>query len=738
MPPTRAPQPVPQQARIRPMTPARRKVTAAAVSECLYGRWSGKEEEEGEEEGGEEAGSSPGPGPAPPPAQRVEPASPEAVAVAAAASSPAASSAALTGRPTTPPPTPPPEGGGAPGAPAKGRPRPPGAGPGAARPGHVINLQELRRLASQGVPDEGGRRALTWRVLLGYLPSDTSRWPDVLQRDRTLYRDLVAELFVRPGHHGRGGGGDDLAAEGRKLRGSGVTRDGRSVRDVSGGRNGHRLRRRETPPPEGIFWEGAERDVGVGVGAAAGGGGGGGGGCEEEDADGSVGGAAEAVAAGLDLDSSGSASVESAAGGGSREPAEPAKEAAGVPVHSPEMLIPARVREQWRESGRDADVLAHMSSSAGNMNALLVVDDRGNKYGEGGVRTSGAAGRGAVNDDPLAASEDEDEDEDEDEESTTWSQFFENASLLDEIRKDVVRTHPDLTFFLEPMDDLGQRRYAAVERILFVWAKLNKGVRYVQGMNEIVATLYFVLANDENEEWACEAESDTYFLFNALMVEMRDVFVPDLDNADTGIQGRISNMIALLSLHDPEVRCHLDDCGIDGSFYSIRWLTTLLSREFLLPDTIRLWDSMFASTHKDNFLRYVCVSMVTSLREELLRGDFGMCLRLLQAFPPTDVDRLLEMSRALWIYESQVTLACQKGGISLMRALQTISPPRGLPMAYGLPGGQAASREEQLKQDMKREIDNASEAAKEATDSMRAAGKSFMGSAKGFLRSTWS
>ena len=59
--------------------------------------------------------------------------------------------------------------------------RPPGAGPGAARPGHVINLQELRRLASQGVPDEGSRRALTWRVLLGYLPSDTSRWPDVLQ-----------------------------------------------------------------------------------------------------------------------------------------------------------------------------------------------------------------------------------------------------------------------------------------------------------------------------------------------------------------------------------------------------------------------------------------------------------------------------------------------------------------------------------------------------------------------------
>jgi len=168
----------------------------------------------------------------------------------------------------------------------------------------------------------------------------------------------------------------------------------------------------------------------------------------------------------------------------------------------------------------------------------------------------------------------------------------------------VVRTHPDLQFFLEAEGGLGLRRYAALERILFVWAKLNKGVRYVQGMNEIVGTMYFVLANDSNKEWAKHAEADTYFLFNTIMVEMRDIYVAALDDADTGIQGRMANMISLLSVHDPEVRCHLDDCGIDPSFYSIRWLTTLLSREFLLPDTIRLWDSMFASTHKENFMRY--------------------------------------------------------------------------------------------------------------------------------------
>jgi hypothetical protein len=348
--------------------------------------------------------------------------------------------------------------------------------------------------------------------------------------------------------------------------------------------------------------------------------------------------------------------------------------------------VPPNVREQWRKSGRDPDCLmAGMGKTISGrfVNALLV--------------TNNDTASTKTNDEELNLKLSRSLEGDYD---PKWRHFLENASLLDEIRKDVVRTHPDLQFYLEPNNHLGSRRYAAIERILFVWAKLNKGVRYVQGMNEIVGTLYFVLANDENEEWASEAEADTYFLFNTLMVEMRDIFVPDLDEADTGIQGRMTNMINLLSLHDPEVRCHLDDCGIDPGFYSIRWLTTLLSREFLLPDTIRLWDSMFASTHKDNFMRYVCVCMVMVIREDLLKGDFGTCLRLLQAYPPMNVDQLLESSRALWIYESQVTLACHKGGISLSQALSTIAPPPAVIMAYGLHGGLAVEQVGRTRQDM--------------------------------------
>ena len=38
--------------------------------------------------------------------------------------------------------------------------------------------------------------------------------------------------------------------------------------------------------------------------------------------------------------------------------------------------------------------------------------------------------------------------------------------------------------------------YDVVARILLLYAKLNRGVRYVQGMNELCAPLYYLFAQD--------------------------------------------------------------------------------------------------------------------------------------------------------------------------------------------------------------------------------------------------
>jgi len=581
---------------------------------------------------------------------------------------------------------------------------------------HTINLQELRRITAQGIPDSTSYRALAWRILLRYLPLETSEWQSTLDRDRKLYRDLVEGLFVFPEN-------EPFVAEGRALRGmwwerrrtagkkksSDVKPDAGT--EISNNSNSEAIKGSSSKDSANSIPLSSSSEIEVNQSSSS---------LEDPNMN-----AVHRKFYTL-TDEERRAHLDRAISA-TRPKNDLADRNSVVNQECEKMakLIPERIQLKWKNSGRDiSSLFAGLCANRHNMhssrrkflNALLIPSTMGvmgnNENGKQEQRD------GIID---IQKTKSEDEEEKNNAIDAEWAQIFEKASLLDEIRKDVVRTHPDLSFFLEVKDNVGRRRYAALERILFVWAQLNKGVRYVQGMNEIVGTMYFVLANDTNEEWAREAEADTYFLFNTLMVEMRDIFVPDLDEADTGIQGRMSNMIALLSLHDPEVRCHLDDCGIDPAFYSIRWLTTLLSREFFLPDTIRLWDSMFASTHKDNFMRYVCVSMVMIIRERLLKGDFGTCLRLLQKYPSTNIDQLLEASRALWIYESQVTLACHKGGISLSQALVTITPPPSVIMAYGLSGGVAADELERMRKEGKKQFGGRNNALSNSKTATKAA-----------------
>ncbi|GKY95007.1 hypothetical protein MPSEU_000465300 [Mayamaea pseudoterrestris] len=341
-------------------------------------------------------------------------------------------------------------------------------------------------------------------------------------------------------------------------------------------------------------------------------------------------------------------------------------------------ITPA-AKEIWKKTGRDVHILEALTRG---LNAIVISN-------------------------PLTCPETDNADSTSDDNDAPPA-MIRSALLLDEIRKDVVRTHPDLAFFLHPR--LGRRRYAALERILVCacWPQpstIQQATPYVQGMNEIAATLYYVLATTtttrvtrENtttdtfsslaqEDWAANAEADTYWLFRILLEEIHAVYNRNMDHDESGIRGRLAAMENLLTKHDPQVMEHLMEHGLDASFFAIRWWTTLLSREFLLPDTMRLWDSMFASTHKDNFLRYACVTMVMTVRDRLLKGDFSTCLRLLQSFPSTHMDQLLQSTRALWIYESQITVACHKGGIGLHQALETIAPPPAIIMAFGLKAG---------------------------------------------------
>ncbi|GCB60186.1 hypothetical protein scyTo_0006834 [Scyliorhinus torazame] len=175
-----------------------------------------------------------------------------------------------------------------------------------------------------------------------------------------------------------------------------------------------------------------------------------------------------------------------------------------------------------------------------------------------------------------------------------------------------------------------EAHWEVVERILFIYAKLNPGIAYVQGMNEIVGPVYYTFATDPNTEWKEHAEADTFFCFTNLMSEIRDNFIKSLDDSQCGISYKMEKVYSTLKEKDMDLYLKLQEQNIKPQFFAFRWLTLLLSQEFLLPDVIRIWDSLFSDIGRFDFLILVCCAMLILIRDQLLAGDFTINMRLLQ------------------------------------------------------------------------------------------------------------
>jgi hypothetical protein len=214
-----------------------------------------------------------------------------------------------------------------------------------------------------------------------------------------------------------------------------------------------------------------------------------------------------------------------------------------------------------------------------------------------------------------------------------------------------------------------------LRRLLFLYAKLNPGIRYVQGMNEILAPIYYVFANDPDpfsrglgrstaaERAAAaaaeatgaaplpriysDAEADAFFVFTNVMAEVRDRFIKSLDHSDSGVLAVVERLNKRVRAVDPDLWAHLDKCGVDPRFYSFRWLTLLVSQEFELPEVLRIWDSFFADGERFDFHVYFCCAMLVCVRDTVLAGEFSDILHVLQQYPVTDVQHVLAVAHDL-------------------------------------------------------------------------------------------
>ncbi|XP_028101666.1 TBC1 domain family member 13-like isoform X2 [Camellia sinensis] len=232
--------------------------------------------------------------------------------------------------------------------------------------------------------------------------------------------------------------------------------------------------------------------------------------------------------------------------------------------------------------------------------------------------------------------------------TSIWNQFFQDTEIIEQIDRDVKRTHPDMNFFSGDTQ-FAKSNQDALRNILIIFAKLNPGIRYVQGMNEILAPLFYVFRNDPNEEYAAFAEADTFFCFVELLSGFRDHFCQQLDNSVVGIRSTITKLSRLLKEHDEELWRHLEvTTKVNPQFYAFRWITLLLTQEFNFADSLLIWDTLLSDPEGplETLLR-VCCAMLILIRRRLLAGDFTSNLKLLQHYPPTNISHLLYVANKL-------------------------------------------------------------------------------------------
>ncbi|XP_055811210.1 uncharacterized protein LOC129880956 [Solanum dulcamara] len=338
----------------------------------------------------------------------------------------------------------------------------------------IINLGEVRRLASQGIPDGAGMRATVWKLLLGYLPTERALWPMELAKKRSQYKQFKEELLMNPSEIAR------------------------------------RLEK--------------------------------------------------------------SASLEN--------------DGTGTDIEGKGVLSRSKVTQEEH---------------------------------------------------PLSLGK-----------SSIWNQFFQDTEIIEQIDRDVKRTHPDLHFFSGDTSS-AKSNQDALKIILIIFAKLNPGIRYVQGMNEILAPLFYVFRNDPNEEDAAIAEADTFFCFVELLSGFRDNFCQQLDNSVVGIRFTITRLSQLLKEHDEELWRHLEvTTNVNPQFYAFRWITLLLTQEFNFPDSLLIWDTLLSDPEgpQETLLR-ICCAMLIIVRRRLLAGDFTSNLKLLQNYPSSNISHLLYVANKL-------------------------------------------------------------------------------------------
>jgi TBC1 domain family member 2 len=232
-----------------------------------------------------------------------------------------------------------------------------------------------------------------------------------------------------------------------------------------------------------------------------------------------------------------------------------------------------------------------------------------------------------------------------------------DGEILRQILVDIPRTSPHSPLFQQ------KRMQKCMERILYIWSIRHPASGYVQGIDDLVTPLIYISLAPyvDGDVMRCDTEkiemkvltdveADSYWCLTKLLDNIQDHYT----FSQPGLQRMMLRLEDLVHRLDADLHDHFQNENVQYFNFSFRWMNCLLLRELPLRAILRLWDTYLAEENGgfENFHVYVCVVILKTFEEKLLKMQFQDLLMFLQALPTTawteeDVEPILSQAYIL-------------------------------------------------------------------------------------------
>lgn len=233
--------------------------------------------------------------------------------------------------------------------------------------------------------------------------------------------------------------------------------------------------------------------------------------------------------------------------------------------------------------------------------------------------------------------------------------------LMEIIHGDIIRTNHHITFMPGADDNVDansedlllpyHEHLRRMERILYIFAKVNRTLSYLQGFNEICCVIFCVYYKGIEYFHSDKFEMETFvfYTFQQLMsgTKLNELFTTQ--DKSSFIHNRLNIFMDLLNEHLPNCHRLIKQLNIHPLFFCYRWLNLMFAQEYLIPDLSLIWDSIFS--HFDelvDFENYIAVAQVKMIEVKIIEDDFINTMSALQKISISDVKQLLKYANQYW------------------------------------------------------------------------------------------